>query len=386
MFAKKSVITAIFREKVIAAEVVLGGKLKIAKYFEYGWNDETMDIVFGQIKKDLKTKKIRVLLSDNLAYVIRIIIPDNIKGREKREYIASEIKKHIPEELDDSQWDYKELGFSDLQEESDLRFKEVIVFSPVKQFQNVLNSAVLKSDIIVEAIEPEEISKTRDPNPFFGLAKKDDVKGRDEKVLNIKIDKKSDEDENGDELLLTQADKDIGNDNRNTIASSEDTINTPRRLKLNYSILVLIIFFLLSLIGAFLLRDKIYQMFGIVISEDNREDYAQTLDLDSQPTQPELNLSEYKIQILNGSGIDGEAEFAKSVLEKEGFMIESFSLAERSDYERTEIKIKKHLPEELFNRIDRVLDNYYEIENQSTVLDDTSQYDAVIIIPKRIDN
>jgi hypothetical protein len=62
-----------------------------------------------------------------------------------------------------------------------------MVFAPVKEYQMVINQVCKKLLIKIEAMEPESIAVMRDPNPILGIAKKTDISGKDEEVLNITV-------------------------------------------------------------------------------------------------------------------------------------------------------------------------------------------------------
>jgi hypothetical protein len=61
----------------------------------------------------------------------------------------------------------------------------------------------------------------------------------------------------------------------------------------------------------------------------------------SIPTSQKLPLpSEVRIQILNGSGVKGLADRVRTVMKDRGYMVKSYSNAERQDYKLTQIVVR----------------------------------------------
>lgn len=90
----------------------------------------------------------------------------------------------------------------------------------------------------------------------------------------------------------------------------------------------------------------------------------------------EISISGYRIKILNGSGIQGEAARAKTLLEQEGFTVVSIGNAGQSNFASTIIQIKKDAPQTLINKLKSVLEKMYVIE----VLSDDGESDVVVTV------
>jgi len=99
----------------------------------------------------------------------------------------------------------------------------------------------------------------------------------------------------------------------------------------------------------------------------------------SDSAKLEIDFSEYKVQVLNGSGIRGEAAKVKELLEAEEFLIEEIGNADKLTYEGTIIKAKKEVPSEFLDRLKIVLEESY-ILDASEELEDSEEMDVVIII------
>jgi hypothetical protein len=119
----------------------------------------------------------RLLISDTISYLFHSQIPRS-NTPVSREIVLQKIKGEIPENFESSSWDYKIIN-------QNTDFTEVIVFSPVAEFQNFINQISTKLQLNFEVIEPESIAVTRHPNPIVGILHKDDLGLKDEQSLNI---------------------------------------------------------------------------------------------------------------------------------------------------------------------------------------------------------
>jgi hypothetical protein len=92
------------------------------------------------------------------------------------------------------------------------------------------------------------------------------------------------------------------------------------------------------------------------------------------------DLSKYSLQILNGSGISGEAGKVEDLLNKAGFTKTTTGNAKAYDYEETEVAIKASLPDSVFEEIKSALSSYKlkEVDPPSS----SSSYDVVITVGK----
>lgn len=102
--------------------------------------------------------------------------------------------------------------------------------------------------------------------------------------------------------------------------------------------------------------------------------------LESPSPDPEevVDLANFSVQVLNGSGIAGKAAEVEAQLEDEGFESIETGNADNFDYIATEINLKPNLPSALRLAIESALVGY-DLEFQSD-LEDDNDYDIVIII------
>lgn len=369
-----NVIVAINKNKIVVVQVNSDGK-KIVDGGEYGWTPETLDLVFSEIIKKFKGSKVRLLISDELSYVVRLAVPADITREKERDYIWRELQGKVPEELGEADWDYKEIEVSEKQK---TQIKDVIVFALVKDFYKVLTEAVIKSALQIEAVEPETISKTRNANPVLGLALKEDLTGRDEDVLNLKMSLRSSD---ADKLENISAN---GSSEEAAIQSKPDS----KFRKLFFYFLLVLLIANLSIAGLWLYKTYLSKLFKtqvqLATSSSSKQDVSETPAASSAPSPTEaVNLGQYKILVQNGAGISGVADKVINTLRFEGFKDLTSGNADTFDYQKTEVKMKRGIPKMVYDVIDKALNSDYQLELLSEQLGDSSPYDVVITVGKQ---
>lgn len=100
---------------------------------------------------------------------------------------------------------------------------------------------------------------------------------------------------------------------------------------------------------------------------------------EATPTpEPELMLSEYSVQVLNGSGVTGAAADVAELLETEGFENVDVGNASDQDYEDTEVQLAEGVSSEVFSIISSALSNYNVVEGAE--LDEDAEFDIVVTV------
>jgi hypothetical protein len=99
------------------------------------------------------------------------------------------------------------------------------------------------------------------------------------------------------------------------------------------------------------------------------------------PDVSQLDRSVLSIQVLNGSGIAGEAGKMKDALEEKGYTVENTGNAETYDYETTEIFVKAE-SEEYLPLLEEDLKELYSLGTVEATLEDDVTYDVRIIVGK----
>lgn len=96
--------------------------------------------------------------------------------------------------------------------------------------------------------------------------------------------------------------------------------------------------------------------------------------------QPTVNLSKYEIRVLNGSGIAGEANRAKTLLEKAGFAVSSTGNAAHYSYTKTIIQAKDEIEKAFITKLSEALTKVYVIDPKTETLSATASDKIVVII------
>ena len=100
---------------------------------------------------------------------------------------------------------------------------------------------------------------------------------------------------------------------------------------------------------------------------------------DSAQVDEEVDRSEFSIQVLNGSGIPGEAGKLATILETAGFEDIDTGNAESFEYEETEVQVKSD-GSDLQGILISDLEGDYDVVGSSDDLDEDSEFDAVVIV------
>lgn len=99
------------------------------------------------------------------------------------------------------------------------------------------------------------------------------------------------------------------------------------------------------------------------------------------PAEEELaDLSEYKIQVLNGSGTVGEAGKVSDLIKEEGFEDVVAGNAEEYDYKQTEVSLGKTTPMGVYDAIVKAISDSYEVTKAAEFRHTSESYDAIIIV------
>lgn len=100
-----------------------------------------------------------------------------------------------------------------------------------------------------------------------------------------------------------------------------------------------------------------------------------------EPTPADVKNDAYTIELLNGSGIAGEAGRAQELLEGEEFKIDSTGNAENYDFEDTVIQAGSDVEEAWVDALRDTLGKNYTVKSGVTKLDSAdSESDVVVIV------
>ncbi|MDP3994279.1 MAG: LytR C-terminal domain-containing protein [bacterium] len=110
-----------------------------------------------------------------------------------------------------------------------------------------------------------------------------------------------------------------------------------------------------------------------------------TTEIEASPSASpvsKIDLSKYKIKILNGSGIKGEAGKVQTILEKAGFTVSTTGNASKYDYAKTEIQTKEDVEAFFITGLKTALSKSYIIEDKVQTLPASSSDSVIVTVGK----
>lgn len=97
------------------------------------------------------------------------------------------------------------------------------------------------------------------------------------------------------------------------------------------------------------------------------------------PPARDIDVSNYRVSVLNGSGKIGAAGSAASLLKEGGFEVANIGNASRYDYKETVIEVKDTVPEQVVRTLENALSKSYSVE-MGEPIPSTSGYDIVVTV------
>lgn len=142
-----------------------------------------------------------------------------------------------------------------------------------------------------------------------------------------------------------------------------------------WPILLIFVVTIAILIGIFVYRQGIFKGEKVNVASLSP---TPTIAITPEPAKT-IDLTQYEIEILNGSGVDGEAGRQRVNLEAEGFTVSSVGNAGNSDYTDTIIRAKAEVDKDFVVKLKSVLSNSFTV-GESEILPDDSSVPVVVII------
>lgn len=181
------------------AQVAPTGKIK--QELTESWTAETLSELVTSMVSKLKAKKVRLLLGKDVSYVVKFEISKALKSKEMRTVVFDKLQEVVPEDLNNTEWDYRLTGSKDEE------LYNVVAFAPVLVVYQQITEVINDLQLDVEAVEPEEVAETRNKNPIIGLALKKDVDGKDSSTLTLEIPKSSSKQDSTQDGAVTSSAK-----------------------------------------------------------------------------------------------------------------------------------------------------------------------------------
>lgn len=115
-------------------------------------------------------------------------------------------------------------------------------------------------------------------------------------------------------------------------------------------------------------------------SEENESPQpTQTPTPEPTATPTPVDVSEYSVSVLNGSGKAGEAGKVETLLEEAGFTVGNTGNASRYDYSSTVVQVREDVPQEVVAQIESALSENYTVEVGES-LPENSTFDVVVTV------
>jgi hypothetical protein len=366
------------------------------------------------IRKDMVVLQIASLLQEPVSFVVTGASKAgiSIQAMEPASYAIARISENLKEPhisifrgdavLAVASYRGLVLGTSILRDIRDYAGLRLLVRTVYEHYGLVIKTALCSHDDIVLALrQGSSLEITRSKlHPMLGMAKKKDIKGADNEVMNIatqgsetkdiKTNSEDDKQQNNEIKIIkheeiekhsTQIDE-----NLNLLQSRKKVLIPKPSKKIRLVIGLGVLFFVAVFVFLILL--------GAIIKGKNQSNSSQLPIPTSQiiptsniiPTQAEpvaITPAIYKVQILNGTGIKGEALHVEALMEKLGFTTFGTGNADVYTYTNTEVKIKEGLPDALFEVVKQAIGGEYTTLRSKDVLTSNYAYDIQIISGKK---
>jgi hypothetical protein len=152
--------------------------------------------------------------------------------------------------------------------------------------------------------------------------------------------------------------------------------------KVKILIIILVIAVIVGIIagGFYYYRSKVSSTPEESTQPSTTKDTVVTPEPTEEPVTEEVDLSEYTLSILNGSGVPGEASNVEELLTDFDFSNIETGNAESYDYENTEVSLKENLAKGAYEKIKEALSGEYSVTLSETALDEDSSFDIIIIV------
>ncbi len=352
----------------------------LGEFSETEWKKDNLEQLLQTIKVKFKTTKVRVILADEVSYNLEFKWPK--KGEKpSREMVKAELEGRVPDEVGEDNWDY------DLIKQDDESYL-VRVFMPVEDTFEIFRKICKLVGLRVMLVIPEKFLGEGD-DQMLKIAKMK-IGDRDEAFLGMTPE--------AEESILNK-EISFGSEKKKPEGGeskvSEVGIKGGGTRKVVVVGGIVVIVSLLVLLGWLVQQRKNRKpkVYGskpspsptVVVKKKEASSAATKPQKEASSSgkpksKKAIDLSKYKVVIKNGSGIAGEAGRVGEILKDEGFEKIETGNADRFDYQKTRVELKKGLPDGVKTTIDRALNDRYVLEFKE--LQKENDYDVLIIVGK----
>lgn len=332
---------------------------------EEAWTSENLAELLVRLKKEWEEKSIRVLLDDTLGYLLEFELPRDQKDED--EYLVKKISEKVREEIEKD-------DFEILEDETERNLRKIKIFAPVKKIWEIFSAGAKEAGLEIEIKETVSLALRRNKDPVLGLAKREvtDKKSEEINLPQVKLNQEGAEIDQGALLSAERVEKET--------SKPEKKPHLSRAFWLIFlgTLLVTVLF-----VGGILVYQDALKKSQILNSPIIPEETVnETIDKPvSEPTAT-LDISKLKIQVLNGSGVPGEAGKVMSFLEGLGYKDIKTGNADSYNYQGMELSLKKSQQDFRVKLVEDLSEKYTLSETLKN-LDEEGEFDAVIILGKQ---
>jgi len=373
-----------------------------AEGMEYDLGKQSLETVLGRLKKEIKVDEARIVLGNEMAYVTSVKAGDELLNKNNVLRLA---RSWMPFPIDSECFDWKEIELVPGE-------KWLQLIASERYFLEDLSVAVVKNGIKVELIttigvllaektkgrEAPVVLKWAGKEKLFvvaingladlvtadiseddlavytkqkwGLAVNPEVINYSEKDLNVAAMTFAEKTEGEDKLIINLPIL------RDVVTGEMEKTEEKKKTSLW---LIYAVFIVLAVMATGLTAWKtgILGRFGPANKEPEITPMV-TPSLSITPEPTEVDLSSYKVQVLNGSGMKGEAARIKIDLLEAG--LKSVDVGNTTATREGQIKTKQDVPLVVKEKIELLMTKY-ELR-QGGQLKNGEKYDIVVVIGK----
>ena len=302
-----------------------------------------------------------------------------MKDKDKK---SSKILKETPEEVQNTIKD----------EDADVITVKTALSEENTPIEPIVEENKLAEDLDIQTDEKPETNENPDIKKVTSFSLIDTDQPKSELGLEENKDTPiiSETKESMEENMPSENKKEVSKDEVNKWIENYDEVNKPtekgnkKGFKIVLIILLLLSFFAI-LVGGFLY----YQKNISKKDEDTDTKPTPTTEVKISPTETpatdsgnlsDVKLSDLNVQILNGSGIPGQAGDVKELISSLQFKKVDTGNADNYDYTDTELSLKDSVPGSVYDQIKTKLDDTYTVTKSGDAVSSTSNYDVIIIV------
>lgn len=388
------------------------------KVSEMSWTKEKLTQIFSQLKTSFSSC-FRILLSDEFLSVTSLLVSP--KESKKRQLVQAKAQLIVSQNLSQTVWDYKVVANQD-------KSKLVQIIYVNKIFFDQLRFAIYSAKIKIRLVESFSTSICRflpkDKLLFLLYQNLVVISFNQTPIFSKILDKKLTQGDIEEVFAYTKdrfkifPQKIIFSPTGDTAFSPYDfsslipeyldinpinglihstnisgTDDTTSRLEINQSSdlsnstfsLKKLILILSIIVGIALLLIFVSKFLFLPKKSDQISPSVSVPSASPIPSQT-TNFDSLKIQVLNGSGISGEAIKVVDLLSQNKFKVAKTGNATNYNFIKTEIQIKNSVSTPVTDLLIKLLEKGYISTTSAIKLNDSSEYDVIITTGKPLEN